>query len=337
MLFNSKHILLCIICNLFSISGYTQNSRELHDPFSDPPGIEKPENQRDNNDKRTPVIPPISITSPPKGIPLINESERKLQKAKKAILKGLQEDMVTIEGEMAEEGKQKQEVIDYHFEISPYEVTVGQFALFVEETGYTPSADRLGYSRIRSSDNPNHLVPQDGITWRCNPEGRPYTRKDYNHPVVHVSYRDAVAFCKWLSKKKDSLYEYHLPTQAQWIFAAKGRNVTNKYTWGSKEEDVVLNANIKGEKDGYEWCSPVGSYAPNAYGLYDMIGNVAEWCTDIDTSFEKERRIHKGGSYTTSLENCSISKTGNFTAELTHPGIGFRVYRTVRYGYDSEE
>ena len=192
------------------------------------------------------------------------------------------------------------------------EVTNTQFEQFVTATGYItvaekkpeweeikkqvppgtpkPSDDKLVAASMVFTP-PEHPVPLDnasawwtwmaGADWR-HPEGpNSDLQGRAHHPVVHVAYEDALAYCEWAGKR--------LPTEAEWEFAARGGLEGKPYTWGNEKfSNEAPQANIwqgdfphKNLKlDGHTRTAPVGSYAPNGYGLYDMAGNVWEWCSD---------------------------------------------------------
>jgi len=190
------------------------------------------------------------------------------------------------------------------FWMDRYEVTNEQFAKFVDATGYRTLAERP----LNASDFPGapaeNLVPGSlvfrktsgpvdlgnyvnwwvwapGACWR-HPGGPDSSLEGIEqNPVVHVAYEDAEAYAKWAGKE--------LPTEPEWEFAARGGLEGKKFTWGDEHTPggKVMANSWQGEFpwqnlliDGYEGTSPVGSFPPNGYGLYDMAGNVWEWTSD---------------------------------------------------------
>lgn len=179
------------------------------------------------------------------------------------------------------------------FEMDETPVTNQAFQQFIEATGYVTEAEKFGWSYVFYMLIPEEertvwqSVPQtpwwlcvDGATWKT-PEGAGsniYNRMD--HPVVHVSRNDAIAYCQWAGKR--------LPTEAQWEYAARA-NSTTRFPWGDElvmDNQYMANTwqgNFPRENeatDGYVGTAPVYTYTPNVFGLYQMIGNTWEWCAN---------------------------------------------------------
>jgi formylglycine-generating enzyme len=157
------------------------------------------------------------------------------------------------------------------FHLGAYEVTVGQFRKFVAETNFCTEAETRRASEERAAKD----AKKDGGA----PLKLPYTwhdlpfKQDDNHPVVAVSHNDALAFCRWLSRREGK--QYRLPTEAEWEYACRGGTVT-RYWNGDDPEAMGKLANL-----GTKSTRAVGSYPPNPFGLYDMHGNVSEMCGDL--------------------------------------------------------
>ena len=179
------------------------------------------------------------------------------------------------------------------FYIDETTVTNQEFMEFVTATNYQTDAEKIGWSYVFHYflDEPKKYplkVPQtswwhlvEGANWKHpeGPESDILSRLD--HPVVHVSRNDAVAYCQWAGKR--------LPTEAEWEIAAQGGTNREEYYWGDElARDGVHRCNTwQGEfpntntlDDGYAGTAPVKTYDPNPYGLYQMIGNVWEWCVN---------------------------------------------------------
>lgn len=180
--------------------------------------------------------------------------------------------------------------ISQPFEMGVHEVTNGQFRAFVEATGYETEAERdvgggfgIDFERAEVVQDPKH-------TWQD--PGFPDFEPGPDHPVLMISWEDAEAFCRWLSKKEGRTYR--LPTEAEWEYAARGGTRTPWWTGddprtlqeAANTADRALLARVPmatwaGEwDDGFPFLAPVGSFSPNPFGLHDMTGNVWEWCHD---------------------------------------------------------
>jgi formylglycine-generating enzyme required for sulfatase activity len=174
------------------------------------------------------------------------------------------------------------------FAIGKYEVTVGEYAAFVAETGYQSEGKCMGFTE------PNRFTMSDKFNWQ-----RIDAEQTDRHPVGCVSFYDAQAYTDWLRKTTGK--PYRLPTEAEWEYAARAGSTTN-YHWGTAAADACTYANVRSAgaqgisqrqldsdvndglpcDDGYSAASPVGSFEPNDFGLHDMQGNAWEWVADCN-------------------------------------------------------
>jgi formylglycine-generating enzyme len=239
------------------------------------------------------------------------------------------------------------------FYLGKHEVTVAQFRRFVDATGYKTDAERgTGFQGAFGWDaDTMDFKMNEHYSWR-NP-GFPQSDAD---PVVNVSWNDAMAFCQWLSRQADQTYR--LPTEAEWEYACRA-GTTTSYFHGDDPEGSVSVGNladaafvtqfpelegvIKGN-DGFAYTAPAGSYAPNAFGVYDMHGNVWEWCADwYDHEYyarsptrdpmgpdSGEERVYRGGGWFNCARGCRSASRSASQPENRNLTVGFRVAATAR-------
>jgi formylglycine-generating enzyme required for sulfatase activity len=270
------------------------------------------------------------------------------------------------------------------FWISRYEVTNDEFAEFVKATGYVTTAERkpdpkdfpgvpeenLVAGALVFTPPPGN-VPLDnaaawwryvpGASWR-HPEGPQSDLQGRgNHPVVHVSWFDAVAYAKWLSTSTG--IEHRLPTEAEWEFAARGGLDGKEFVWGDefqpgdKSMGNIWQGNFPAENsaaDGFRGTAPVGSFPANGYGLHDMAGNVWEWCADwyrpdyyaqspaqnppgpesgLDPAEPGvPKRVQRGGSFLCTDVYCGAYRPGRRMKTSPDTGLSHAGFRLVRVG-----
>jgi formylglycine-generating enzyme required for sulfatase activity len=176
------------------------------------------------------------------------------------------------------------------FRMGMYEITVKQFRCFIESSGYQTDADKEGTSYVYANGS---WSEKKGVTWKCDVAGTVRPSSEENHPVIHVSWNDATAYCQWLSKRTGK--SYRLPTEAEWEYAAKGGRFSQNYKYSGSNElnDVAWygdNADTK--------THVVGGKRPNELGLYDMSGNVWEWCQDWYDSYSSNAVENPKGAAT---------------------------------------
>ena len=178
------------------------------------------------------------------------------------------------------------------FFMDAFEVTVGQFKKFLKSSGYRP-AELIDWNNV----------------YKYSPTDK--------HPMIYVTWHDATAYAKWVGKR--------LPTEKEWEYAARGGLIRKEYVWGDDEAVARDYANYDGTegKDEWEYCAPAGSFKINGYGLYDMAGNVWEWCQDWYDS-NKTRRVLRSGSWNDPSSNLRVANRFGYFPSNTYYYLGFR-------------
>jgi len=283
------------------------------------------------------------------------------------------------------------EVFVDSFFMDKYEVTNHDFLQFVKETGYKTTAEqKINWSDMMKqlpADTPKPpdslLMPGSlvfkattypislndesswwewtiGVSWKHPTGENSSIKKIMDHPVVHISWDDAVSYAQWAGKR--------LPTEAEWEWAARGKKKGAIYPWGNESiNEKPMKANfwqghfpyMNTEEDGYYSTAPVGSYIPNGYGLFDMAGNVWEWCSDFyhinsysddqekgicfnpngpKTSYDPSepfasKKVLRGGSFLCNDSYCSGYRVSRRISSSKDTGLmhtGFRCVKDVK-------
>ena len=236
------------------------------------------------------------------------------------------------------------------FYLGVYEVTVGQFRQFVEASAYQTEAETDGKGGLGYNATTKEFETKPEYTWR-NPG---FAQTD-THPVVNVSWNDAVAFCRWLSQKEGQAYR--LPTEAEWEYACRA-GTTTQFWHGDDPEGLADVGNVSDvtakpklrewagnivRRDGYAFTAPVGMFRPNGFGLYDMHGNVNEWCADwYDEGYYRvspvddpagpaagPERVLRGGDWRTNPWGCRAAYRCRWAPSYGYYCHGFRLARSV--------
>jgi len=268
-------------------------------------------------------------------------------------------DMGAQKGEPARDDEDLHSVrLTKAFYLSKYEVTVGQFRDFVngnsktvngKKVPFMTSAERGGQSFEGGKPGGFRLTNSDIDVWDSAASWRHagWQQQD-NFPAAFISWEDANAFVLWLSKKEGK--RYRLPTEAEWEYACRAGS-SSAYWWGDAPDTTGKVANVADRSfktqfpsmidimdmdDGHAFMAPVGSYKPNAFGTYDMIGNAWEWVADYydphlkestdpkgpETGFE---RVARGGGYGTPPDRCRCAARFHDPPLTRYSGTGFRV------------
>jgi formylglycine-generating enzyme required for sulfatase activity len=252
-------------------------------------------------------------------------------------------------GRFSDESPQHVVTFTRPFAIGKFEITVDQFAAFVKETAYDAGSKCLTLEEGKSA-------VRDGRSWR-NP-GYPQTG---SHPVACVNWNDAKAYLGWLTKKIGK--QYRLLTESEWEYAARAKTTpgsTSRYTFGDDDSAMCKYGNVADKtarqtipgadtwtvfpcSDGYAYAAPVGTFAANAFGLYDVHGNVWQWTEDCyNTSYngaptdgspwiasDCDHRVVRGGMWGSSPANVRLARRFKNPNDMRSQGTGFRVARTM--------
>lgn len=236
------------------------------------------------------------------------------------------------------------------FYLGSCEITVGQFRRFVEATGYVTEVEKRGGGNAHTERAVWSHTP--GTHWR-NPGYVGEYRQEDLHPVVHVSHLDALAYCRWLQETApESGWVYGLPTEAEWEWACRAGSGA-RYWWGPEVDTTggIVNAGDRSLKrmlpdwprqimpmdDGHAFVAPIGGYRANGFHLWDMLGNVWEFCSTRHGAYPREPSTDpgdlgtqesydvRGGGWSNEPADLRCAARNADPPKFGHSNLGFRV------------
>ncbi len=242
---------------------------------------------------------------------------------------------------------------DRGFAVSRNPVTVGEFRRFIQATQFRPRATRRGHSIVYDERSGN-FVRRSGVDWQSGYAGQ---KAIDDMPVLHVSVRDAEAYADWLAVQTG--HGYRLASEAEFEYILRG-GTQGRYPWGNESPPPKGVANLTGGNDvspsGRHWANafvgygdgwwgpaPVRTFKPNAWGLYDLGGNVSEWVADCwHASFRRapadgaawfnpgcRARVVRGGAWASSPQQARAAWRSSQDSDVTSARVGFRVVRGI--------
>lgn len=243
------------------------------------------------------------------------------------------------------------------FTIDATSVTNAAFAAFVDATGYVTEAESFGFSAVfhlaLAAPPADVIGPVAGTPWWLGVRGASWRNPGgalsdleglEDHPVVHASWNDAVAYCQWSGRR--------LPTEAEWEYASRGGLAGARYPWGDGPViEGAWRANIwqgdfpvnNAAADGWVTTAPVRAFEPNGFGLWQTVGNVWEWCADrFDPGYYRvsprdnprgpgvgTARVLRGGSYLCHDSYCNRYRNAARSSNTPDSSMGNAGFRTV--------
>jgi formylglycine-generating enzyme required for sulfatase activity len=207
--------------------------------------------------------------------------------------------------------------IEKPFRMGACEATVGQFRAFVKARNYRTTSEAGHGGMTMHTGTP---APDPNANWE-----KPGVPTSDEHPVTQVAYHDAVAFCEWLSAQESA--PYRLPTMDEWRWACKAGSHA-AYYFGDDAKLLPQYAWVR--ENAPLGPQPVGKLKPNSWGLFDMLGNVREWSSDIGGPPGRKFRMVAGGSTTSDPRQQTVEGKGGFEDWVASSGLGFRVVREIQ-------